>query len=597
MVPRTVQRHIRKPIASSKKKETQIDRPLFIKRIFFVLVGIISVRLFSLMILQHGEYKALAEGQHILKTILVPERGRIYVQDPQSESGIYAIADSEEKDLIYSVPEQVKNPEEVATKIAPILGMKKDDVLEKVSKPNDRYEPLLHKASEAQVEAARKLELTGIYFSKENWRVYPEKNSTAHLTGFLGFSADGTARVGQYGIEQYFNESLAGVAGYLRTEKDGAGRWITIGERILEPAKDGYDVVLTIDKNIQYVACSKLQTAVNKHGAKKGSVIIMNPKTGAVLALCNYPDYDPNEYSDANIESYFNSAVSEEWEPGSVFKTFSLGAAIDNGKITPNTVYHDSGCIKVGNYPAPICNSDRKLQNRDVDMNFVLAESLNTGSTYAVQQIGNEVWYEYVKNLGFGKKTDIELSGESAGSIKNIAELKDIYSATSSFGQGILVTPLQLITGYAAVANGGALMKPYIVEKITNHQGVEKISSPQKIRTIFSPQTAQVLSAMLVNVVDKGHSKQAAVKGYFIAAKTGTAQIAKAGGAGYDETRHNDTLVGFGPITDPAFIMLTKINEPKDVPWAEGSAAPLFGEIADWLVDYLKIPPDRPTEK
>ncbi|OGY85340.1 MAG: hypothetical protein A3F54_02925 [Candidatus Kerfeldbacteria bacterium RIFCSPHIGHO2_12_FULL_48_17] len=587
-----------RPSAGKKWNLNNINRLATLQGVFFIGFAAIILRLFTVMILQHDEYKVLAKGQHEIDQILEPDRGLIRIEDPHSREGTYIIADNQERDLVYAVPKQIKDPKAATEKLAPLLAMDPAQLFAKLSQPESQYKPLLHKASEAQVNAIKALNIEGIAYTKESWRFYPEKSITSHLTGFVGFD-ENDAKIGQYGIEQYFNEELGGKPGWLQTERDGAGRWITVGERLIEPAQDGYDIVLTIDKNIQFSACNTLKEAVDKHGAKKGTVMVMDPHTGAIKAMCNYPDFDANNYQEAeDLEHYINSAVSEEWEPGSVFKTFTLGAALDQGKISPSTVYHDSGCIRVANYPAPICNSDRKTQNRDVDMNFVMAESLNTGSIYAQQQIGNETWYNYLKNWGFGEPTGIEMAGENRGSIANIGELKDIYAATSTFGQGLQVTPIQLLTAFASVANGGALMKPYIVDKIVLDNGYEVKTEPEKVRQVISAQTAKTLSAMLVNVVENGHAKRAGLPGYFIAGKTGTAQIARTDGRGYDSNKHNDVFVGFGPASsDPQFIMLTKINEPKDVSWAEGSAVPLFGKIADWLVDYMEIPPDRPTDQ
>lgn len=580
----------------SGTKTPRYDRVDILRGLFVIGVGIIIVRLFILMILQHGFYEALASGQHELYQKLMPQRGNIYVQDPKSDNHLYVIADNQTLTMVYAVPRDITDPKKAAEGIAPLLNLDVQTLYDRLNKKDDLYEPIARKVSNAQVDALKKLEIKGIRYTDEQWRFYPEKNYTSHITGFVGIGQnDGDEPIGQYGLEQYYNTELKGTQGFLHTERDGAGRWITVGDRLLEEAQDGYDVVLTIDKNIQFNACKRLQDSVMSHGAKKGSLIIMNPKTGAVLAMCNYPDFDANAYNEVeDIEVYTNSAVSEEWEPGSVFKTFTLGAAIDQGKIGPETIYHDTGSVQVANYT--IRNSDKRTQNRDVNMSFVLEQSLNTGSIFAVQQIGNEAWYDYVKKFGFGEATGIELAGENAGSIVNLTEMKDIYSATSSFGQGIRVTPIQLASAFGAIANNGKLMKPHIVDKIILDNGFEEKTSPEEVRQVVSQSTAQTLSAMLVNVIDAetGHARRAAVSGYFFAGKTGTAQIAKSDGVGYDGARHNDTFVGFGPISDPQFVMLTKINEPQDVMWSEGSATPLFGEIAAWLVNYLEIPPDRP---
>jgi len=396
---------------------------------------------------------------------------------------------------------------------------------------------------------------------------------------------------GQYGIEGRFDEDLSGEQGYIMSERDTGGALIASGDRLLEEAIDGDDVILTIDKTVQYQTCKALKEAIEKHEAKKGSVIIMDPKTGAIIAMCNYPAYDPNVYSEVEeIQVFNNDVLTDMYEPGSVFKTFALGSALDMEKISPSTTYEDTGVVNIDGYS--IHNSDGK-SNGVVDMSYVLSESLNTGSIFAVNQIGNEKWEEYVQNFGFGEYTDIQLTGEQAGNITSLAKHADIYSATSSYGQGITVTPLQLVNAYAAIANDGKLMKPYIIDEIVKDNGYSTKTEPVEIRQVVSAKTTSMLGGMLVNVIDNGHAKLAKVEGYYMAGKTGTAQVPLEDGPGYDEERHKDTFVGFGPVSDPKFVMLTKIDEPSDVPWSALSAAPLWGEIAQFLVEYYHIPPER----
>jgi len=223
----------------------------------------------------------------------------------------------------------------------------------------------------------------------------------------------------------------------------------------------------------------------------------------------------------------------------------------------------------------------------------VLENSLNTGAIFAVQKVGNERWYDYVEAFGFGDRTGIQLSGENPGDISSVGLKKDIYSATSSYGQGLTVTPLQMLQSYAVLANDGVMMKPYIVERVVNASGFQLETEPEEISRPITAETARTVGAMLVRVIDGGHAVKAAVDGYFMAGKTGTAQVVKENGTGYDANRHKDTFVGYGPVSDPQFVMLVKIDEPANALWAASSAAPLFGDIAQFLVNYMQIPPDR----
>ncbi len=549
----------------------------------------ITVRLFSLQVLQHAFYEALASGQHDLYQKLFPERGEIYAQDPYSENDLYKVVVNRDFNLVYANPTKIENAEEVAKEVAPILGLQPDELISRLTKADDVYEPLKNKASDLEVEAIKEMQISGIDWRAESWRYYPEGESFAQVTGFLGYGEEG--KVGQYGLEGYWEEELAGKQGELKSERDAGGRFIAVGEEMITEAEDGKDLILTIDKNIQFFACQKLGEAVQQHGAKKGTVIIVQPQTGAILTMCNYPTFNPNDYSATeNLEYYINSAISDQYEPGSVFKSLTMAAAVDQGKVTPDTTYNDTGSVEISGYT--IENSDGKAYGTQ-NMTAVLANSLNTGSIFAAQQIGNEAFYNYVSNFGFGVATGIELAGEASGDISEVAKLRDIYTATASYGQGLTMTPLQLIMAYSSLANGGKLMKPYLVQKVIYPSGYEEVRQPEVVREVLQAQTARILSAMLVQVVDNGHAKRAAVEGYFIGGKTGTAQIPRTDGQGYDKYRHKDTFVGFGPISNPQFVILTKLDEPQDVSWAEGSAVPLFGEIAKFVINYYHIPPDR----
>ncbi|MFA6392397.1 MAG: penicillin-binding protein 2 [Patescibacteria group bacterium] len=574
--------------ADSNRKPKRFTRINVLAGVFVFCLVVIVIRLFSLQILQHSFYEAMAAGQHAISQLLLPDRGEILSYDNYSDEP-HSVATNLDVNLVFAVPKSIENPEETADKLSNYFNLDKEMLVNKLSKENDVYEPIVHNVSDEKWEELKKMEIPGVDAITERSRYYPEKETFSHLTGFIGFSDD--QRVGQYGIEGYFDKELSGEQGFLNTEQDAKGTWITVGNTSLEEAKDGDSIVLTIDHAVQFFVCDKLAEAVQKHGASEGSAIVMDPSTGAVLAMCNAPIFDANNYNEVeDIETFINSAVSDQYEPGSVFKPLAMAAALDMGKVTPSSTYEDTGEVKIGKYT--IRNSDLKA-NGIQTMTNVLELSLNTGAIYSVQQIGNEAFYQYVQDFGFGEKTGIELDGENPGDISSLSKLGDIYSATASYGQGITVTPIQLISAYAAAVNGGKLMKPYVVEKVIKENGFEVKTEPEFIRQVISAETSRTLRAMLVSVVNKGHAARAQIKGYFIGGKTGTAQIARTDGAGYDVSRHNDTFVGFTPVDDPKFVVLTKINDPKGVAWAESTAVPLFGEIMKFLVDYYQIPPDE----
>lgn len=585
-------RILKKKKFSFKKSRQQEDKRLiFLISVFFLFALLMIVRLFNIQILQHSFYEALASGQHDIYTELFPKRGEIYMQDTSANkksSKLYPYAINQELTLVYAQPKNVEEPEEVAEKIAPILELEKGDILLKLSKKDDPYEPLKHEVEDSVVDEIKELDLKGIGFAKESVRFYPEKNIGAHVLGFVGFKEN--ERCGQYGLEGYFDGKLKGKEGFLKTEKDVSGSLIGIAERNFKSAQDGSDLVLTLDHTIQFMACDLLSKEALRHGAEGGSLIIMNPETGAVLAMCNYPDYNPNDYSEVeNINLFNNSAIFNQYEPGSVFKAITMAAALNEKKVNPNTIYNDEGSVKIG--PYTIKNSDGESYGLQT-MTEVLEKSLNTGAIFAAEQVGREVFRKYLKEFGFGKLTGIELDTEASGDISSLDKNGDIYTATASFGQGITVTPLQMVTAFSTIANGGKLVKPYIVDKIIRYNGEEIKTQPQIVSQVISPRSATLLGGMLVSAVRNGYGKKAGVPGYYIAGKTGTAQVPHPEKKGYsDKTIHS--FVGFGPVDNPVFAMIVKLDDPKDVKFAADSAAPLFGQLADFLLKYYQVPPEE----
>jgi len=322
--------------------------------LLLALVG----RLFIIQVLAHDHYAALATDQHSLTEKLFPERGAVYVSNPKAAEQKFPVAVNKSLALIYADTRGVDDSAAVARALAPILGLDETELAAKLAVRNDPYVPLKRQASEDVVNRVRALKLPSISIAAEPFRYYPEGAAFSHLTGFVGFNAAGQ-RVGRYGIEGYWDRELTGKVGYLEAETDPVGRWIGIAERDLRPASDGSEILLTIDRNIQYFACEKLTAAVERHGATGGTVIILDPKTGAVLALCGYPDFDPNAYSGvADMRDFNNPATFYPYEPGSIMKAITMAAAIDADKVLPYTTYEDKGSVVIG--PYTIRNSDSR---------------------------------------------------------------------------------------------------------------------------------------------------------------------------------------------------------------------------------------------
>lgn len=566
--------------------------------VYFViaLAIIIAGRLFLLQVIQHGFYEALASTQHELYQELVPERGEILVHD-YKDGTLVPVATNQQLAFVYAEPRHIEEPQEVAAALGEIFGYEEEKIerlADRLGQPEDPYEPIARNVSDADLDRIIGLAAPGIRFIREESRLYPEPGMGGHIIGFMGMNSHGE-RSGKYGIEGYFEEELAGIEGFIHSEKDIAGRLIATGERAIERAVDGVDIVLTIDRTIQYEACAALDRAVAHYQADGGSVIIIDPTTGKVFAMCGSPNFEPSDYSEIkDISDFNNPGTFNAYEPGSIFKPVAMAAGIDTGAVKPTSTFIDDGFEKIDEYT--IKNAEEKVYGV-VTMIEVLEDSINTGMIHVMRETGRERLVDYIKAFGFGVKTGIQLETEVAGDISPLEINHEIYAATASYGQGITVTPLQMVAAYAAIANGGILKKPYIVDEVRYATGDSIKTDPTEIRRVIESKTARQLGAMLISVIDNGQAEKAAVEGYYLGGKTGTAQVAKTTGAGYKENETIASFVGFGPVEDPKFVMLTRIDNPRTVPWASQTAAPLFGEIADFLLDYFEVAPTRPVNR
>lgn len=572
--------------------KTHVDK-LFRKRIVFLTVFfvvcliIIVLRLAYMQILQKDKYQAMADNQRTGEYQLLPTRGEIMIWDSFANKP-YTVATSSEKILVYANASAITDLENTINRLSELLQIDKEVLREKLQDNSKKYIVLKKDLTEAEQNAVKDANLSGISFDKETSRLYPEGSLLAQLLGFVGYKGD--QRVGSYGLELAFEKELAGTPGTLMQEKDNSGRWIFGGKRDQNPAVDGDSLLLTIDKTIQLKTEAVLKDTVEKHGADSGSVVIMDPKTGAILAMATYPTFDLNNYSKVENPEIFNNQVTvAAYEPGSIFKPLTMAAAINEGKISPSTTYNDTGEVKVDEYA--IKNSDEKAHGIQT-MSQVLEESLNTGTIFAKDSIGNKKFSDYVSKFGFGQKTGVEVQ-ESAGDLSNLKGNIKVNYHTASFGQGINVTPLQMVQAFSSIANGGLMVKPFIVRQIIRKAGgIDEVGRTETTQ-ILSSKTASEVAAMMVNVVEKGHGVKAAVPGYYIAGKTGTAQVPRKDGKGYEENNNIGSFIGFGPVEDPRFVMLVRINHPRTVKFAESTAAPAFGEIAQFLMQHFKIPPTR----
>lgn len=550
----------------------------------FIISFVLLFRLFQQGVLEHSKYIVLAENQYSLVKVMEPKRGQIYAKDFVSGE-LYPLATNMEKYAVNVVPKNVKNRQETAEKLAAILAISKEEILAKINNDKLYIPPLKHQLEKEEADKISELKLEGVIITPESVRYYPEGDFASHVLGFVNDEGKGN-----YGVEGYYDSILKGEGGKIEAEKDAWGRLINISQS--QNIRDGVQLILTIDRNVQNMVQEKLVQAKEKYGADNGSIVIIEPKTGAILAMAGNPSFDPNKFNEVaqdNQNIFVNPVIGNAWEPGSIFKPLVMSIGLDTGKVEPDTEEVFSNMVVVQGYE--IHTAQDKAFGRET-MTEVLENSDNVAMVWLADKIGKDEMYQYIEKYGFGQKTGIDLDTEATGTLPNLKNWREINRANISFGQGISVTPLQIITAISSIADGGKLLKPYIVDKIIEPNGKEITTQVKEIGQIISPETAAKLTGMMVSVVERGHGKRAQVSGYSVAGKTGTAQIPKPEG-GYYEDRHTGSFSGFLPAEDPKFAILVRLENPKNVEWAESSAAPVFGEIAQWLVNYYQIQPTK----
>ena len=537
--------------------------------------GLVFYRLFYLSYFQHDVFIKTAETQYQNQKSSLVKRGNIYASD-LSNGENELVATQKTYAFIYVIPKEATDPALSAQKLFETVGVSIDQALKLFEKKDDPFEIVERNPSEVQLDAVRSLNFKEIAIGYEERRIYPKGNFLSQVLGFLGF--DGDERTGQYGVESFYNDQLSG--------KDSTSPSF-FGKKNSLTASRGDDIVLTVDKNIQLFAEEELSFLMKKWNSVSGTIIVQDPRDGSILAMAGSPSFDPNNYGQYQLEDFTNKSVQEMFEPGSSFKPITLSGALDQKKVTPETTYYDYGEVEIAGYK--IKNFNEKSFGTQT-MSQVLEKSLNTGAMFAEEKLGDKNFLNYMINFGFGQASGIDLAVESAGDISNLYSGRKINFATASFGQGIAVTPLQLINAYSALANGGRLYKPFIVRERTKPNGESIKTQPELVGTPISEKTSSQIKAMLVKVVENGFDK-ATVKGYDVAGKTGTAQIASKTG-GYSEEFVHD-IVGFAPAFDPKFVVLIKLEKPKGIKFASDSLSPSLGKITKFLLNYFQIPPTK----
>lgn len=554
---------------------------------FFLILAslIIALRLFQIQVIDYKTYADRAKQQHWSENEIRSKRGNIYVRDLNGE--LYPLATSAKFNKVFVDLVSCEDKSQTTKNLSDILHLKVgeiDSIFEESQ--SRRYIPIKRRISDSETNKIKELGDECVGLEPEYFRVYPENELASQVLGYVNNEGDGVG-----GIEQYFNEELKGTPGKYKAESDSLGNRILTGRDISVSAKDGHDIVITLNRDIQAQVEAALKKTVQDFSAAKGSVIVVDPRNGDILAMANYPTFNPNKYSGVKDYSLFkNSSVSDLYEPGSIFKVITMAAGLNEGKIEPDSKFKDTGSILLNGYT--IRNSDLKSHG-EVTMTKVLEESLNTGTTHVQRLLGKDTFYRYLKDFGFDKLTGVEaISGaEGVGVINKPSDVNDHTYATMSFGQSIATTPLRMTMGFSTVAFDGKAVNPHLLSEIIKDGKTIKKYKGSEPKRIISSEASAKITKIMVSVVKKGHGTQAGVEGYNVAGKTGTAQVPNPGG-GYYIGKNIGSFIGFAPAESPRFVVMAKIDEPHGVAWAESTAAPLVGKVLQSLLNYYQIPPE-----
>lgn len=559
--------------------QQQYHNRIFIVMAVLCVAGLVLVfRLAQWQIFGHTMFLDKALEQNEKEVEIKPTRGNIY------DSAAHLLAGDTVQYEVSASPNLISDPQKTTERLYRLLNIPRETLLEALSS-GKVWVPLSRDASYEVGKTLLEWDITGISVTPRSKRAYPEGQLAAHLLGFVNDNHNGF-----YGIEGYYDEYLTGEPGKQKGEHGPFGDLIPMADFQLIPAIRGADIYLTINRAVQQVIEEELATAVTRYGAESGTIAVLNPKTGALLGSANWPTYDPNTFSNTDPALFVDPLVSKPYEPGSVFKIITMGSALDAAIVTPGTTVYDGGVIEIGGNP--IYNSDRQAHGV-VDMTTVLAKSLNVGTAQIAVAMGAEKFYTYVKRFGFGRMTEIGLSGESQGALRTSTDNDwyESYLATNSFGQGLATTPVQILSAVGAVANDGLLMKPYVTRKIVTYGADARTIDfkPVAVRRTISADTADVLTQMLVSAQEMEDSP-ALIPGYKIAGKSGTAEIPIPGGYHPDLTIAS--FVGYFPADDPQVVILVILNKPTVSKWGNQTAAPTFRLVGERLAGLLDIPPD-----
>ena len=547
--------------------------------VFVLGFALVAMRAFDLQVLQVKQWGERAERQHQKVIPLTPQRGTIF------DSNGKELAVSVDVDSIYVEPRKLEDRALAAKQLAKALNMPSKTITAKL-KGNGGFVWVKRQITPSQSEAVKAMKLEGVGMIKEPRRFYPNSNIAAHLLGFTGLDPKGLE-----GLELKYDKMILGRGGYLVMERDALGRGIGSGSPQVQGATRGHDLYLTLDKNLQYIAERELADGLHRTEAKAGTVVMLEPATGKVLAMASYPEYNPNAFFRYKPSQWRNRAVCDSFEPGSTFKVFLMAAALNEAVInTAQKINCENGKFRVGGKDIHDHKRYQKLTPAEI-----IKYSSNIGSAKIGKMLERQTFHRYIEDFGFGHQTGIDLPGEAVGLLRPPEKWFEVDLAAISFGQGVSVTPIQLAVATAAIANGGYLMQPYVVDRVVDSQGqVTQQNEPRVVRKVIAQDVAQTVSRMMeMTTEDGGTATNARVPGYRVAGKTGTAQKVDAVTGGYASDKWVASFVGFLPAENPKLVMLVILDEPKIGIYGGLTAAPVFSRIAAQAMQSLKVTPNE----
>ncbi len=575
--------------------------------VFFLFSAFaVSLKLFHWQIISADELALAAASQRGSIASINPVRGSILASDG------FPLAINHEGYLVYANPQKIQlPPQTLADMLTPYLvpGIEEikiasDSTQEEIKQVQESITEDTHSFIVSQLsrkelvwvllkrkvlhdtkEKLEQLGVNGLGFEQIPYRIYPEASMAAQILGFVGMDDYGK-ETGYFGLEAFYDMELTGRAGIIKQERDGLNRPIPIGKYWTQSKRDGRHIQLFLNRGLQFLVEQELKNAIKRFEAKSGSVVIMDPKTGGIISMASWPEFEPNYYTKYDYDQFINPLISKSYEPGSTFKVLTMAAGLDAEVIKPDTKCDIcEGPFKIDKYTIRTWNNTYYTGST---MTEVLAHSDNVGMVYVAKKLGLDTFKKYIQDFGIGKRTGIDLQGEIAPATRD--EWIDLDLYTAAFGQGISVTGMQMLKAVGAIANNGKLVQPRVVDKIIDSERELQIPVKEELQVV-TPKTAHTLTEMMEAAVEYGDAHWARPKGYRIAGKTGTAQVAI--GGHYDEEKTIASFIGFAPAEDPQFVMLTIIEEPKSSQWGSETAAPLFFDIARKLFVYMGIPESK----